>query len=492
MKKRKWRYLNDLLQRYEGKKWIDCLGAVEKIGDEVRSCYQDLLGLGDDADFLQMMTLDGCVQIEFVTRIIEKHPDMSRNLANDVQRDMMLLENQIPFIVLQRIAEYLDPDHGLRKLDENFRRFVNGIYSTTQDSGPATSDSTNPPPDSAQVSQSLQLLQNRRGGLKEKILKFRNNIYPPAQNSGPTTTVSTNLPPNSAQDSQSPHSTSPTHLVDLLRWEMFLRSDLAQVSQSPQPSQTGQPQILANSGLATSNYTNPPPNSAQDSQSLQPPPTEQPQISPNSGLATSSSTNPSPDPAQNFGSGESNSPVCSILGLAQLKEKGVKFVKSKQRSLTVSFDDGKMSINLYKISKETEVYLRNLIAFEHGYERAGKEASSYVVLMNHLIRTPEDVAVLSSTNIGILDNNLTSDEDVVHHFTNLCKGIDKFYRGKIYKDISTYVSSKPREWWREIEEKTVKSPLTFIGFIGAIILLLISIAQMVIAICSLKKKRERT
>ena len=49
-----------------------CLGAVRKIKDEARRSYQELSGLGDDAEFVKVMTLDGCFQIEFMTRIFSK------------------------------------------------------------------------------------------------------------------------------------------------------------------------------------------------------------------------------------------------------------------------------------------------------------------------------------------------------------------------------------------------------------------------------------
>ena len=61
----------------------------------------------------------------------------------------------------------------------------------------------------------------------------------------------------------------------------------------------------------------------------------------------------------------------------------------------MSFDKGTMSINCHIISRNMDVYLRNLIAYEQHYLLVEKKASSYVVLMNYLIGTSEDVPVLS-------------------------------------------------------------------------------------------------
>ena len=346
MQRQKWQYLDDLLEGFQGKNWEGCLGAVRKIKVEARRSYQELSGLGDDAEFVKVMTLDGCFQIEFMTRIFseKKHDKIDWNIVHAVQRDIMLLENQIPFIVLHQLSQYLDPHLDLSPLEKNFLKFVKDIYS-----------------------------------------------------------------PNS--ETPAFDSEGPLHLVDLLRREMF----------------------------------------------------------------------PTGAPAQASGGGESNSRVCDIPGLAQLKRKGAKIVRRQGRGLKVSFENGKMGINCHKINRNTEVYLQNLIAFEQGYLPAGLEASSYAVLMNYLIGSPEDVAVLSSIETGILDNNLTT-EEVVHLFQNLCMGIDCFHGGKIYEDISKYFSSRSRQWMRELRETYFNSPWSYVAFFAAAALLAFTITQTAYAI----------
>ena len=140
-----------------------------------------------------------------------------------------------------------------------------------------------------------------------------------------------------------------------------------------------------------------------------------------------------------------------------------------------------MRINCHKINRNTEVYLQNLIAFKQGYLPTGKEASSYAVLMNYLIGSPEDVAVLSSIKTGILDNNLTT-EEVIHLFQNLCMGIDNFHGGKIYEDISNYFSSRSRQWMRELRETYFNSPWSYVTFFAAAAQLPLTITQTAYAI----------
>ena len=102
MKRHKRRYRNKLLKRCNGKNWEGCLEAVRKIADLARRYYEEPLNLDHDVDFIEMMTLDGCFQIEFITS--ENPDDVDYDILSAVERDIMLLENQVPFIVLREIS----------------------------------------------------------------------------------------------------------------------------------------------------------------------------------------------------------------------------------------------------------------------------------------------------------------------------------------------------------------------------------------------------
>ena len=448
MQRQKWHYLEDLLKRFPNKNWKGCLGAVTEIEGEARRYYQEPLNLGDDQDFLEVMTLDGCFQIEFMTRISEKRSNIDWSIVNAVQRDIMVLENQVPFIVLRKISEYLDCRRGISLLRINFLEFLKDIYSPN-------------PVLAASVSANSPRVQSQ-------------NPEPTASNSE-----------------------DPLHLVDWLLREMFHPPDPAEDSQSTQLSQN--PQSVNQNSMnhpnpesAASVSANSPRAFAQDSQSTQLP--QNPQS-----VNQNSINHPNPESAasvpencprglpQDSSDGKSNSRVCYIPGLAQLKGKGVKIVKGEKRGLKVSFDNGKMSINPHKINRNTEVYLQNLIAFEQGYLPAGKDASSYVVLMHYLVGTPEDVAVLSSRKTGILDNNLTP-EEVVHLFKNLCRGISVFWGDKMYEGISRYANSKPREWMRVLRKVHLKNPWKWFAVLAAISLLLIAIGQLTLAFLTYLRK----
>ncbi|XP_077212360.1 UPF0481 protein At3g47200-like [Tasmannia lanceolata] len=68
----------------------------------VRRCYEEKIEISDQ-DFTWIMIIDGCFVLEFITGMVSKKNNLclSEHDKSLVVRDMMLLENQIPFLVLR-------------------------------------------------------------------------------------------------------------------------------------------------------------------------------------------------------------------------------------------------------------------------------------------------------------------------------------------------------------------------------------------------------
>ncbi|KAK9281464.1 hypothetical protein L1049_004367 [Liquidambar formosana] len=84
-----------------------------------RECYADLIKL-EDEDFVEMMMLDGCFIIGFLREI---NPNDSYNpgiinvdwMKSQICRDLMLLENQLPYFVLDKLYKMtIRPDEQKR------------------------------------------------------------------------------------------------------------------------------------------------------------------------------------------------------------------------------------------------------------------------------------------------------------------------------------------------------------------------------------------
>ncbi|KAL6902254.1 hypothetical protein ACP4OV_005130 [Aristida adscensionis] len=111
----KWRLLRDFLSRAGRKKQLVAggggggLGAYVRAAREVeadaRRCYAEGFGMGAD-EFAEMLVLDGCFLLEFFLRKSEGQlaaPGGAKWAWHHMYHDVLLLENQIPFFVIERL-----------------------------------------------------------------------------------------------------------------------------------------------------------------------------------------------------------------------------------------------------------------------------------------------------------------------------------------------------------------------------------------------------
>lgn len=104
----KWRFLNDLLTR-TNKNMKDLIDPVAQREKEVRESYSGAVAF-DGKKLIEIMVLDGCFIIELfrkVRRGVNNNPvepllRMAR-LLSFVMRDLLRLENQIPYFVLETL-----------------------------------------------------------------------------------------------------------------------------------------------------------------------------------------------------------------------------------------------------------------------------------------------------------------------------------------------------------------------------------------------------
>nr|XP_043622262.1 UPF0481 protein At3g47200-like [Erigeron canadensis] len=102
-------YLHDLLSHSSDKTSTleKCLEKVNKKMEEIKSCYDTrMIKKYKDTDLANMMVLDGSFILEFCFKQDNKKPSfLSKIQITCIAIDLMLLENQIPFSVLQTIFD---------------------------------------------------------------------------------------------------------------------------------------------------------------------------------------------------------------------------------------------------------------------------------------------------------------------------------------------------------------------------------------------------
>lgn len=154
------------------------------------------------------------------------------------------------------------------------------------------------------------------------------------------------------------------------------------------------------------------------------------------------------------------------------------------------FSKGELTIPSFTVNDSTETFFRNVIAFEqHSYY--SKHITSYVILMDGLINTREDVDLL--VKHGIIRNELGESEAVADLFNSLYKevmtDVTDFYFAKLCGDLNKF--SKDRyhklkascfDSGQTFKRDYCSSPWTVISVIAASLLLCLTVIQ---TICSI-------
>ncbi|KAK3183776.1 hypothetical protein Dsin_031062 [Dipteronia sinensis] len=136
----KLKYLQGLLRR-SGKPeelMLELIGAVSAIAAEARQCYAgSSIGKWSDEEFVKILVLDGCFIIELFRKDavdeVKKDPDdpifSMSCLLEFLKHDLILLENQIPWPVLECLFK-LTMDYQQKNLIELALNFFGNMFTS--------------------------------------------------------------------------------------------------------------------------------------------------------------------------------------------------------------------------------------------------------------------------------------------------------------------------------------------------------------------------
>ena len=143
----------------------------------------------------------------------------------------------------------------------------------------------------------------------------------------------------------------------------------------------------------------------------------------------------------------------------------------------------------------TEDVLRNILAHEQtskdSDEKGGTMVCGYAMIMDSLIDTQEDIAIL--TRAKVLENHLGSDERLVQMWNDMCINIsERSNLVKFDKMIKEIMEHYRIHWARhglyvEFREKFFSRPWLTASVISAILLLVLTLLQTIYTILSTKR-----
>ncbi|XP_050219169.1 UPF0481 protein At3g47200 [Mercurialis annua] len=174
--------------------------------------------------------------------------------------------------------------------------------------------------------------------------------------------------------------------------------------------------------------------------------------------------------------------------LTELREAGVKFkVASTRHLLDIQFIDGVLEIPFIRVSEITDALFRNLIALEQCHCEVSY-ISDYIVIMDSLINTPQDVELL--VKYGIMKIMLADNAEASMLFNNLAKEIlydsEVFYYSRLCEDLNDYCKVRWHKWKATLKHNYFNTPWAAISVIAAVILLVLTFIQAVCSILQVK------
>lgn len=173
-----------------------------------------------------------------------------------------------------------------------------------------------------------------------------------------------------------------------------------------------------------------------------------------------------------------------IPSVTKLSSVGIKFCPTKGGLNATKFDKDTATFYLPIIvmDENSDVVLRNLLAYEASVAPEIMALSRYIELMNGIIDTEEDVKLLKES--GIILNHLRGDMEVANMWNSMCKSV-KTAKVPVLDDaiesMNTFYFSKLKVKVASIMKKYVFNSWKCLVFLAANFFLLLTTVQ---AVCS--------
>ncbi|XP_004511891.1 UPF0481 protein At3g47200 [Cicer arietinum] len=379
----KWRSINRVLKRTKHDISL-YLNAMKEMEERARSCYEEIIISLSSNEFVEMLVLDGCFVLELFRGATEGFKELGysrndpvfamRGSMHSIQRDMIMLENQLPLFILNRLLEIQLDKPDLEGLVAALAlRFFDPLLPTDE---PLS-----------------------KSGRNKCESSFR------------TSTKSDTFDPLSDKGG--------LHCLDVFRRSLL---------------QTG------------------------------------PQLTPRMWIKRRSNAHRVADKRRQQ----------LIHCVTELREAGIKFKKRKtDRFWDIKFQDGILRIPRLLIHDGTKSLFLNLIAFEQCHLDCNNDITSYVIFMDNLINSREDVGYLHYC--GIIEHWLGSDAEVADLFNRLCQevvfDINNSYLSPLSESVNRYYNHRWNTWCASLRHNYFSNPWAIISLVAAVVLLLLTFAQ---------------
>uniref|UniRef100_M1A820 Uncharacterized protein n=1 Tax=Solanum tuberosum TaxID=4113 RepID=M1A820_SOLTU len=407
MEKYKLCYLQRFLKRKGGIHDVEsCISEMDKLKDDALKCYDDIGGIDMSivVNFSEMLLLDGCFVVEYIREHCEFILDCEsisieedriikrRCIRNQLNRDLLLIENQLPFFVLTKLYE-MSKEEG----EETLLEMVKWTFSLDKSS--------------------IETEGN------EKNFKHLFHVVHMCMSCRPS--KSKNRPSNMADCRRSLFGIQ----SKIVRRRRRRNRDEYMMWHKVMPNATE----LSEAGVSFANVGN--------------------------------------------------------IFMRSLDKVYDDDLGDSTSLFDIKFDNGLMTIPCFRVVDDTETLMRNLIAYEQqSSDVCLKYFSDFVVFMDYLIDSDKDVSLLRMN--GIIVNKIGEDNEVASVFNKMGKGVvvsDDFYYEEECRKAVKHCEQSWNRMKANLRHNYFNSPWAGISTVAAIILLLLTATQTVLAFISVFK-----
>ncbi|KAJ3681529.1 hypothetical protein LUZ60_016018 [Juncus effusus] len=176
-------------------------------------------------------------------------------------------------------------------------------------------------------------------------------------------------------------------------------------------------------------------------------------------------------------------PMRSIPCATELYEAGITFKKKKNPTdvFNITFENGVMEIPTIMIDPSKRMFHMNLAAFERSNSSMEQELMSYVALLDCLIKTKNDVALLQRCEI--INSMIMNEEEVAAFFNQIgdwsTLDPDEHYFAPLFKHIQSYCNSRWHKHRARLMHDYFNNPWSILSVFAAIFLIMLSGLQTV-------------
>ncbi|XXG44917.1 hypothetical protein AAC387_Pa02g0146 [Persea americana] len=441
MEELKWHYLGKFLSRKPEKDLQMYVKLMKKLEREARSCYKGNIEL-ESEEFVRMMVLDGCFIIQLLLQLedgflyeredgfgLEDPIYCDRWTLPRVAHDMLLLENQLPFSVLEKL--WILTGRGKCTLRRSVLKFFRNLLPEEHD--------LEPPP--REVYHILHLLHSSL------------RVTPDPSKDGLPMQTSAYIDPHDRRGSP--------------LYELKAMGYIDPHDRQGSPMSGRMPLTLSMAHIDPHDRRGSP------MSERKPRPAAMTDIDPHDRRGSPMSKHKPPPPPK------------TIPTVTELQEAGVKFKRKKAKSfLDIKFKRGLIEIPRLTISDITNSLFRNFIAFEQCLPWSSAHFTSYCIFMDSLINTPRDVQLLYQSDI--IEHVLGSHEEVAILFNKLCKGITWDFKNSYLANVSEGVIQHSQLKWPKWRAKLVRdyfsNPWAILSFAAAIYVIILASGQTFFAV----------